>query len=218
MTDVRLRLRLPTLSLDESIVSVPQEPLSPDSGFSSDESTSPSPVLRVKSERLRSALRRLPTGCRKKVRFGEAVVVQLEPYREGYHYQAPSFSPRLKKVALALPNFTFRSESEYFQRARDGGICVSAIRHCGMSMLVQLAVHNRAFDKNVFIRWSADKWQYKQDQMAVYSHRATDDIDIFTASLPLKNGDAELCCCYLVDGREHWDSNDGLNYLISLKN
>ena len=94
-------------------------------------------------------------------------------------------------------------------------------------------VKNVAFEKRVFIRYSADDWASFVDHPCVYHQvrrissflpslpmqdRAGEQFDTFTFDFAIPHGQHEriaFCVCFTGADEEHWDSNDGRNYSLT---
>jgi hypothetical protein len=93
------------------------------------------------------------------------------------------------------------------------------------SLIGSVSVANLAFHKHVAARFTFDHWRTVSEVVAVYSHdvrrkHAHDGHDRFTFDIKLDD-QANLegrtmfvCIRYNVDGQEHWDNNNGLNYQV----
>lgn len=93
------------------------------------------------------------------------------------------------------------------------------------SLIGSVSVANLAFHKHVVARFTFDHWRTVSEVVAVYSHdvrrkHAHDGHDRFTFDIKLDD-QANLegrtmfvCIRYNVDGQEHWDNNNGLNYQV----
>lgn len=87
-----------------------------------------------------------------------------------------------------------------------------------------IKVKNIAFDKEVFLRVTFDKWTSSQDIPTAFSPNGilsgSSQYDTFSFSLCVpssaaKYGTIEFCVCYKCSGVEYWDNNDGENYKLS---
>ncbi|KAJ1723519.1 hypothetical protein LPJ53_002131 [Coemansia erecta] len=90
-------------------------------------------------------------------------------------------------------------------------------------------VHNIAFEKSVVVRYSFDQWRSVHEAYAVYSRTLLEaqsgrpgvDRFSFTMSLPASvtvtlPATVAICVRYNVAGGEHWDNNNGANYMFKL--
>ena len=78
-------------------------------------------------------------------------------------------------------------------------------------------LHNYAYHKNVFVRYTTDNWHSYRDQALHYSE--TDDYgkEVWTTEIPIDNSqshgeDFHYALCYRVNGKEYWANNFGENY------
>lgn len=80
-------------------------------------------------------------------------------------------------------------------------------------------VMNIAYDKEVSVRWTHDKWRTHHDSKCSYCQGSSDGVtDRFSFTLPANGDDIEFAVCYRVNGAEYWDSFNGQNYLITVEN
>ncbi|GFR18158.1 protein phosphatase 1 regulatory subunit 3C [Trichonephila clavata] len=87
-----------------------------------------------------------------------------------------------------------------------------------------IKVKNIAFDKEVFVRVTFDKWSSSQDIYAIFApsgiQSGNSQYDTFSFSLCVpssaaKFGTMEFCVCYKCSGEEFWDNNEGENYKLA---
>lgn len=85
-------------------------------------------------------------------------------------------------------------------------------------------VKNIAFDKEVFLRITFDKWSSSQDVPATFVPSGVEacasqyDTFSFSISIPpsaAKFEEVEFCVCFKCSGTEYWDSNSGSNYKLA---
>ncbi len=93
-----------------------------------------------------------------------------------------------------------------------------------MSMSQPRAIHgivrvmNIAYDKDIYVRWTHDKWNTHHESKCLYCHGSSDGVtDRFSFTLPANGDDIEFAICYRVKDIEYWDSNHGQNYLVSVE-
>lgn len=118
-----------------------------------------------------------------------------------------SFRRRLDEDAVSLENVIVKHEE---------GTLVGTVK-----------VRNLAYDKEVVVRVTTDKWTSLEDVYCNYVEQPGKpqaalvlyDTFRFTVNLPLTiNTDRiEFCVRYRIDGREFWDNNGGNNYVIRRK-
>ncbi|KAJ5460357.1 uncharacterized protein N7458_001909 [Penicillium daleae] len=93
------------------------------------------------------------------------------------------------------------------------------------SLIGSVSVANLAFHKHVVARFTFDHWRTVSEVVAVYSHdvrrkHAHDGHDRFTFDIKLddqanlESKKMFVCIRYNVDGQEHWDNNNGMNYQV----
>ncbi|KAE9554308.1 hypothetical protein FO519_002479 [Halicephalobus sp. NKZ332] len=109
------------------------------------------------------------------------------------------FRETLEKNKVALENVMLRND------------------HC--KMLGTIKVGNISFEKSVFIRYTSDGWESYLDRPAVYQASSSKAYDTFgfEIEIPMNEGEInkiDFCVCFVADGVEYWDSNDGENYSL----
>ncbi len=84
-----------------------------------------------------------------------------------------------------------------------------------------VAVKNISFCKEVFIRFSFDKWEtWRETQAAFYKQEETREIDYFVfvvsekAACSNSQWKLDFAICYKVAGKEYWDNNNQQNYEV----
>ena len=81
------------------------------------------------------------------------------------------------------------------------------------SFLGFVLVHNEAYHKKVFIRYTHDNWATFHDAEAHWMCSCSEGAsDRFRFTLPMMETDFAIC--YVVNGQEHWDNNHGHNYHV----
>lgn len=115
------------------------------------------------------------------------------------------FRSRLQKNYVSLENVIIREDEE--------------------NLTGTIKVKNIAFDKEVFVRISFDRWNTSQDVPSVFvpsgleSGTSLYDTFSFSASIPpsaAKFQIVEFCVCFRCSGSEYWDNNNGDNYKLAV--
>uniref|UniRef100_A0A914DNI7 CBM21 domain-containing protein n=1 Tax=Acrobeloides nanus TaxID=290746 RepID=A0A914DNI7_9BILA len=119
-------------------------------------------------------------------------------------FQQPSsdylrFQKNLEKKNVALENVVLKSNPD--------------------RIFGTIKVKNLAYEKSVFVRVSFDKWQSNSDIQAVYKYSNSAMFDTFEFEFeipPFRPNEShiEFAVCYECCNVEHWDSNNGNNYVI----
>ncbi|CEO60309.1 hypothetical protein PMG11_04941 [Penicillium brasilianum] len=123
---------------------------------------------------------------------------------------------------LRLPNFPKDAPHSATHAVRLERLFLSADKK---SLIGSVSVANLAFHKHVAARFTFDNWRTVSEVVAVYSHDARrkhthDGHDRFTFDIKLddqanlESKTMFVCIRYNVDGQEHWDNNNGLNYQV----
>ncbi|KFM67193.1 Protein phosphatase 1 regulatory subunit 3C-B, partial [Stegodyphus mimosarum] len=127
-----------------------------------------------------------------------------------------------------VPQFA-QPASDYLQfRDKLQRNCVSLenviIREGEDNITGTIKVKNLAFDKEVFLRVTFDKWATSTDVPASFAPSGVEagssqyDTFSFILSIPqsaVKFQSIEFCVCYRCSGKEYWDNNGGSNYKLA---
>jgi protein phosphatase 1 regulatory subunit 3A/B/C/D/E len=96
------------------------------------------------------------------------------------------------------------------------------IKESESTVVGTVKVKNLSFHKEVLIRASWDDWKSQVDTFCTYSQivgasSATVLYDTFSfkLTLPPHSIHLEFCVCYRANGTEHWDNNQGTNYILT---
>lgn len=86
--------------------------------------------------------------------------------------------------------------------------------------VINAALQNYAYQKNVFVRYTTDNWKTCRDQALSYNTTKTDGTELWKTVLCLPNGctfnsEFKYALCYQVNGKEYWANNFGANYDLS---
>lgn len=101
------------------------------------------------------------------------------------------------------------------------------VKESDESFVGTVKVKNLTFEKEVFIRSSADDWLTQEDTYCTYVNNTSPSIPgsvkviydtfSFKVTLPPRSRKVEFCVCYRCGDREFWDSNAGKNYVVVKK-
>jgi len=126
-------------------------------------------------------------------------------------------------------NFTQPAASYMSFREKVMTDCVSlenVVIRDNFKLVGTVKVKNIACNKAVSIRYTFDSWASSQDIAAklVSSEQSTFGLFVtFTfevivpSSVSVTHGAIQLAVCYLADGQEYWDNNNGQNYVIDVQ-
>lgn len=86
----------------------------------------------------------------------------------------------------------------------------------------EIEVKNIAYEKTVFVRYTASDWKSSSDISASYVSRSEQKFsgyDTFSFQFPVpldpeKPGRMEFAVCFVVPGQTFWDNNGGRNYTV----
>lgn len=98
------------------------------------------------------------------------------------------------------------------------------VRESEQCLVGTVKVRNLAYDKEVVVRVSSDRWSTHEDVHCIYVEQPGSpsaltlyDTFRFRLTLPVASNIIEFCVRYRTDGKELWDNNEGNNYLIQKK-
>ncbi|XP_042364633.1 protein phosphatase 1 regulatory subunit 3B [Plectropomus leopardus] len=133
---------------------------------------------------------------------------------------APSLPAEEDKLVL---DFT-QPSSDYLHFRQSLETNLVCLEHCMLkekALAGTVKVKNVSFEKSVKLRVTFDSWRSHSDVDCEYVKNtypsSYSDTFSFTVPLPEQlppHERVEFAVCYEVDGREHWDSNQGSNYRI----
>ncbi|CAM4646975.1 unnamed protein product [Caretta caretta] len=181
-------------------------------------------------------------GSRKRVRFADALGLELASVRHYWPAELPQVPERvhtqLRRDALRhfAPLRPFQDPQDPLEGrlllapcfwdplglpdfgARLGaqGVCLEGVRAGGMGVAGTLRVLNLAYEKRVSVRYSWDGWaSYREAPAAYAGPSAGPPSDRFAFRLPLPpGGTLEFALRCHVGGQELWDNNAGQNYIL----
>lgn len=129
-------------------------------------------------------------------------------------------SSKEDKLVLDFP----QPSSDYLQFRQNLEKNLVSLEHCVLkekAFAGTIKVKNVSFEKSVTLRVTFDSWRSNLDVCCEYVKDTypSSYCDTFSFEVPLPaelrpNEHVEFAVCYRVDGKEHWDSNQGKNYLI----
>lgn len=107
------------------------------------------------------------------------------------------------------------------QKVKHKKVCLENILCSQFAVLGLIRVQNLHFKKDVIVRYTTDNWRTYRDIWSDYVSSAPDkSSDKFTFRITLHcwlfndKQNIEFAIRYKVNGKEYWDNNDGLNYLV----
>lgn len=82
---------------------------------------------------------------------------------------------------------------------------------------INAVLHNYAYHKNVFVRYTTDNWNTYRDQALGYSSTNSDCTEVWTTYIGISDAECHsegfrYAICYQVNGREYWANNFGQDY------
>ena len=122
---------------------------------------------------------------------------------------------------IRLSNFAAASQHRELLPVRVERVFLSSDNK---NLVGAIAVQNLSFHKLVVARFTLDYWKTTSEVVADYNHdirrRQTDGCDRFNFSIKLvdlanlENKTMFFCIRYSVNGQDHWDNNNGMNYQV----
>jgi len=99
------------------------------------------------------------------------------------------------------------------------------VRESEQAVVGTVKVRNLAFNKEVFVRVTADGWRTHEDAFCKYvcNTPAANGVTVlydtfsFRLTLPPRSRKLEFCVGYRCDSTEYWDNNGGKNYMMMKK-
>lgn len=179
---------------------------------------------------------RTPPGnpSRKSVRFADALGLDLETVRHILEMD-PCPSPPMTVLAFESPCQTISKSvhmcfeqpgghPDFLQRLCQQNICLENAMISEMTVIGTIKVRNLDFCKEVRVRYSWDNWTTHANIMARYVAGSCDgptDRFSFGFTIPRRYvgvGDKVFFAVfYKVAGREYWDNNNGLDYMLLIE-
>ncbi|CAI4228745.1 unnamed protein product [Auanema sp. JU1783] len=108
-------------------------------------------------------------------------------------------------------------------KAKNNGICLKSSNVIGMTFSGVISVLNISYSKQVFVRYTVDKWTSFVEMPAQFlNSNHQEKLDYFTFSIFLPStipvgAMCEFCLKYVCEGKEFWDNNDGSNYVLEVR-
>ncbi|GIY19960.1 glycogen-binding subunit 76A [Caerostris extrusa] len=103
-------------------------------------------------------------------------------------------------------------QPNFMDRVRNTGVCLESLIISDFNVQCTCRVMNWGFTKKVIARYTTDNWLSSNDINASYivdSSREGTDSFAFTIFLSQQRRDVQFALLYQVNGKEHWDNNNG---------
>ncbi|KAG9490189.1 hypothetical protein GDO78_005853 [Eleutherodactylus coqui] len=171
-----------------------------------------------------------PPTVARKVSFADAFGFDLVSVKEFDTWEIPTVIPNFEMESIKIeefyltPSFILPPISGIMERLHAKKVTLESVDFIPgiSSMKGIIRVLNVSFEKQVYVRMSVDNWQSYYDLLAEYvpdSFNGETDQFSFTISLvsPYQKEGAKVnfCICYETAIGTFWDSNDGLNYVLT---
>jgi hypothetical protein len=128
-----------------------------------------------------------------------------------------------REYYLRLPK-DFRYPTDLLQRVYDQQVVLEHIFTRGITAYGTVRVTNRSFDKEVFVRYTIDRWITSSIINAYYSMHYFDnntDVFLFTLTVPREKlslpMNLSFAIGYHANDEEFWDNNSSQNYTLDIK-
>ncbi|KAM4039424.1 protein phosphatase 1 regulatory subunit 3C-like [Anomaloglossus baeobatrachus] len=173
---------------------------------------------------------RLPVPRKKGVVFADAVGLALTTVR---HFSCPFYDEDPLGFAMAslralrpIYNSIFildfhppgEDYTSFRARLTRQQVCLEQCAVQGPAVAGTVRVRNIGFEKRVTLRVSYNNWKSHYDLPCSYLRDPCggEETDTFSFRLPLLlvTKMAEFCICFWCQGAEHWDNNEGRNYVV----
>ena len=109
---------------------------------------------------------------------------------------------------------------DFFERTKRQNVMLETVTPQQKLTHGTVRVTNIAYDKEVVVRWTRNKWTSFRESRCHYCQGSGGDgsTDRFCFTLPTMqdDGDIEFVIRYKVEGREFWDNNNKRNYVITI--
>ncbi|KAK3728914.1 hypothetical protein QZH41_005425 [Actinostola sp. cb2023] len=138
-------------------------------------------------------------------------------------------SRSIKFLSCCLPQPIYRRDFD--MRFEKNGVCLENVFElsCSTNGLVGIIrVKNVAYEKDVFVRYTLNRWRDKQEEKAEFIYQCSDGTaDKFVFRLAIRpkspgqevtgHGLLEFAVGYQVNYAVYWDNNNGFNYKAGWK-
>ncbi|GIY87430.1 protein phosphatase 1 regulatory subunit 3B [Caerostris extrusa] len=133
-----------------------------------------------------------------------------------------------EKVWKLAPQHSPRKEAELLELVEASNIVLESVnikKTFPNELNGTIKVKNLAYEKNVFIRISFDRWMSHVDVKATYvkslknqskkmGHYDTFSFRAEISPSAVRYGVIEFCVCLQCNGQNYWDNNGGINYRL----
>ena len=107
-------------------------------------------------------------------------------------------------------------EPDFFDRIKTDYVALESVREEPRSLHGIVRVLNKAYEKEVTIRWTHDNWRSSHETSCVFCSN-DGDTDRFAFELPINGDDVSFAIRYRTLDKEYWDNNRGKNYTVLSK-
>ena len=111
--------------------------------------------------------------------------------------------------------------TNFQEKVIENRVCLENVVIREYSIFGTISVSNIDFQKNVFVRYTFDKWRSCHDAKGTFvSGTSTGKTDSFSFEIPVSGDDkgdtvnVEFCVCYETPSGTYWDNNKQQNYKI----
>lgn len=122
--------------------------------------------------------------------------------------------PTVRKLKFSQPG----TQPDFYNKVQQQKVCLESARCETKALHGVVRVLNIAYEKEVVVRWTHDRWNSCHESICTYCHGSGDGhTDRFAFTLPLNGDDVEFAICFKSKGQEYWDNNCDLNYQICVE-
>uniref|UniRef100_A0A8C5MC73 CBM21 domain-containing protein n=1 Tax=Leptobrachium leishanense TaxID=445787 RepID=A0A8C5MC73_9ANUR len=171
-----------------------------------------------------------PTSVARKVSFADAFGFDLVSVKEFDTWEVPVVSQMFEMESVKVeefflqPSFVLPSADVMMENLYVNKVLLESVDFIPGSSCMKgiIRVLNVSFEKQIYVRMSLDGWQSYYDLLGEYvPDSCTGDTDQFFFNISLvppyqkEGAKVEFCICYETAIGKFWDSNDGLNYILT---
>ncbi|XP_065655483.1 protein phosphatase 1 regulatory subunit 3B [Hydra vulgaris] len=122
-----------------------------------------------------------------------------------------------KKIELVACFENHAQTDDIFQYVSKHNVALEKCLIRGRTITGIIITKNIDYHKEIFVRYTINKWESFNDVEATYVPKSSDggtDRFMFSVSLPQGFPDLVFAIRYKVANNEYWDNNNGLNYRV----
>ena len=136
--------------------------------------------------------------------------------RVNYYSEYQSFLEAPKYVLLFMPPII--NYQNFINQLWKNKVCLENVRVEEKMIIGTVKVMNIGFEKTVELKLTYDNWMNFRFIKCFYSVSENMHIDVFRFQfdIPSDVKNVKFCIHYKCNGKDYWDNNGSLNYLIGI--